>query len=141
VWTWAPGPCPFTGRPSDGGRAWVPADFSSSSLSLPANWQFFSMSNCPGEPWILLFILFLETSMVWFGQRSAEMSCLRREVSCGTDIPHPQLGFLRGTWVSRDGVWTHSTLASRLPACREGSGGCSGGIKPTVAQQRTLVWT
>lgn len=79
--------------------------------------------------------------MVRSGRRSAEMSCFRREESCGTDIPHPQLGLLRGMWVSRDGVWTHSAPASCLPARREGSGGCSGGIKPTVAQQRTLVWT
>lgn len=110
------GPCPFTGRPSDGGQAWVPADFSSSLLDLPANWQFFSMSNCPGETWILLFILFQETSVVWSGRRSAEMSCLRHEESCGTDIPHPQFGLLWGMWVSRDGVGTHS--APGRPACQ-----------------------
>lgn len=136
------GPSSFTGRPSDWGvRVWVPGDFSLSSLSLPANWRLFSISNHPGEPWILFFILFQETSVVWSGQRSAEMSCLRREESHGTDILHPQLGFLWGLWVSWDGVGTCSPPWPSLLPARKGSGGLSGGIKPTAAQQRALVWT
>lgn len=116
------GPSSFTGRPLDlgGGRVWVPGDFSSLSLSLPANWQLFSMSNQPGEPWILFFILFQETSVVWSGQRSAEMSCLRREESRGTDILHPQLGLLWGMWVSRDGAGTRSPPGR--PSCQPARG-------------------
>lgn len=44
------------------------------------------------------------------------MSCLRREESRGTDIPHPQFGLLWEMWVSRDGVGTHS--APGHPACQ-----------------------
>ena len=117
------GPSSFTGHPLDsggGGWVWVPGDFSSSLLSLPANWQLFSMSNHPGEPWILFFILFQETSVVWSGQGSAEMSCLRREECRRTDILHPQLGLLWGMWVSRDGAGTRSPPGH--PSCQPARG-------------------
>lgn len=114
-----PGALPFTGRPSDGAGS-SPCRLLHHCSIWKANWQFFSMSNCPGETWILLFILFQETSVVWSGRRSAEMSCLRHEESCGTDIPHPQFGLLGECGSHGDGVGTHSALPSRLcqPAVR-----------------------
>ena len=69
-------------------RAWAPGDSSLSSLFLSASRHFFQSHT--GNPWVLLFITFQETS-VWFSHFPLPLSLLPLPLSPLSPSPRPAL--------------------------------------------------